>query len=180
MKYVILFVIVSALSFCVFLANYLGAFRPVEVLEGDRGPLRMVYLDYMGPYHKTVSAIEKVEKWFAEQKLPCQQSYGEYLDKPDSKEENRLRSRGGCLIPETLKLPPLPPEFKEEIRPLKHYVIAEFFGSPGIGPFKVYPKVNDYIAAKRKKPLGSAIEIYEILNASQNDSMKTTYLIPYE
>jgi hypothetical protein len=40
--------------------------------------------------------------------------------------------------------------------------------------------VNDYIAAKRKKPLGSAIEIYEILNASQNDSMKTTYLIPYE
>lgn len=180
MKYIVLFILVAVISFSIFLANYLGAFQNVVVTEGERGPIRLVYLDFMGPYHKTVTAIERVEEWFKLNHLNCRFSFGEYLDKPDSKEENRLRSRGGCLVEEGLVLPKLPSDFHEETRPAQHYVIAEFMGSPGIGPFKVYPKVNDYIEAKRKSPFGPILEIYEILNHSEKNSMKTTYLFLYK
>ena len=92
MKYVLVFVLMTLLSFGVYLANYLGAFKSVEVRKEMQGPYLMLYLDHMGPYHKIVSKIEEVEKWANENKFDCRKSFGEYMDDEEKVEEAQLKS----------------------------------------------------------------------------------------
>jgi len=160
------------------LAHYLGAFKSVEISEGIRGPFYVLYQEHRGPYHKIVTVIENVEKWAKEQKLSCEWTYGEYLDNPDVVEESRLRSHGGCLFP---KAPPLtsslPENFKLEAVESRYYVVAEFQGSPGIGPLKVYPRLEDYLIEHKLTKDGPIWEVYKIEDSLKN-KMTTTYLLP--
>lgn len=173
-RYVLLPLFFAILIFAFYLMNYLGVFKPVVISEKRAGPFQMLYKTHIGPYHKIVPLIEEVEKWSRSQGLDCKLSFGEYLDNPETTEEPRLRSRGGCIVdrfPETL-----PEGFEKQSLPEKNYVTAVFEGSPGIGPMKVYPKAFEYIQEQRLTRDGeSVIEIYEIHSP---ESMTTTYYFP--
>lgn len=153
---------------------YLGAFKSVDITETERGPLKMIYKDHTGSYHKIVTAIEEVEKWAKENGVGCTESFGEYIDDANRVEEVRLRSRGGCLVTE-FPAPPLPAGFQTREVPLRKYVMAIFEGSPGIGPLKVYPKAETYMKDRQLIMDGAVIEIYVI---HSEKAMTTTYLFP--
>lgn len=176
LKYALFFVFVVIVSFGGFVAYHVGAMKPVQITEEDRPEIRAIYLDHTGPYHKTVSSIEKVEKWALENQVDCHLSYGEYLENPEQVEEARLKSRGGCLVD---RIPlSLPKDFQSRIYPGRRYVVAIFNGSPGIGPLKVYPKVAEYMKEKSLRQDGPVMEIYEIHSRSETAAMTTTYLFP--
>lgn len=151
----------------------LGYFKEVVIREEIRGPFLMIYKDHIGPYHKIVSNIEEVEKWVKSNGQDCRESFGQYLDNPEVVEEARLKSRGGCIL--TSKLENIPEPFKYQEIETKKYVVAEFKGSPAIGPMRVYPKIKAYIFNNNLTPDGAVIEIYVIHSSSE---MTTTYLFP--
>jgi len=174
MKYVLVFIIVTIISFGSYVAYYLGAYKKVEVSEAMMGPYTLVYMDHVGPYHKIAPVIAKVESWMKDHGHDCSLSFGQYLDNPRQEEEARLKSRGGCLVKDVPK--DLPQDFKVMDLPAQKYVTASFDGSPGIGPIKVYPKANEYIIAKGLNQEGPVMEIYDIHSRTEKASMTTTYL----
>lgn len=178
MKYILVFVGVAILSFGIFLANYLGAFKGVEISQAQQGPFTTVYLEHVGPYHKVNKIIEKVEKYMASQGQKCGRTFGEYIDDPQVVEEARLRSKVGCIVE---KVPAqLPEDYKSGEISARNYVVAVFTGSPGIGPMKVYPRVNDYMTKNNLKMSGAVVEIYEIHSITEKNAMTTTYLFPVQ
>ena len=178
MKYILLFVAVAITAFGLFLANYLGAFKGVDISQSHQGPFITVYLEHVGPYHKVNKVIEKVEKYMKSQNFVCGRSFGEYIDDPQVVEEARLRSKVGCIVE---KVPEnMPEEFKSGEIAGREYVVAIFTGSPGIGPLKVYPRVNDFMLKKGVKQSGPVIEIYEIHSITEKNAMTTTYLFPFQ
>ena len=174
----------GVILFFLYLFQYTGAFKAVTVAQDKRGPYTLIYLEHLGPYHKIVEKIQIVEKWAQENGLKCRLSFGEYFDNPRLVEEGRLTSRGGCLIDPLVKAEletyekiktQLPPDFKTEILPQTDAVVALFDGAPSIGPMKVYPAIEDFIAENDLKKKSSILEIYEVF--SQN-AMHTTYIWP--
>ncbi len=152
---------------------YLGAFKPVDITEIQKAPMKMIYKDHTGSYHKIVTVIEEVETWAKTHNIDCTESFGEYIDDATVVEEPRLRSRGGCIVKD---LPVnLPKDFKTREIPARKYVMAIFDGSPGIGPMKVYPKAESYMRNHQLTMDGSVIEIYVV---HSKKTMTTTYLFP--
>lgn len=177
-KYVMFFVAVVILSFAGFVAYHVGALKPVQIAQENRGELHLIYKVHTGPYHKTVKTIEEIENWAMENKVDCHLTFGEYLDDPEKTEEARLKSYGGCVVdrfPENL-----PADFKTLIHPARAYVVAVFDGSPGIGPLKVYPRVNEFMQERKLKQNAPVIEVYEIHSRTETASMTTTYLFPVD
>jgi effector-binding domain-containing protein len=169
----VLAVALVVLTLAGWLAYYLGAFKPVEIIEVSRDPMKMIYKDHVGAYHKIVSVIEEVETWAKAHNVDCTQSFGEYIDDANLVEEARLRSRGGCIVQDFPA--DLPAEIKKEEIPARKYVMAVFEGSPGIGPVKVYPKAESYMKEHGLAMDGAVIEIYVI---HSEKAMTTTYLFP--
>lgn len=172
-KYIILGVFVTVLTFVGQLIYNLGVFKSVEINTIEKPPLIMIYKDHVGPYHKIVPTIEEVEAWAKRESIDCHLTFGEFLDNPKEIEEVRLRSHAGCIVssePSTL-----PEGFKKQIRPATKYVQALFTGSPAVGPFKVYPKVFDFVEESRIKIETRSLEIYEVISPKE---MKTEYLFP--
>jgi hypothetical protein len=172
--------------FFLYLFQYTGAFKSVTIGLDQRPEYQIIYKNYTGPYHKIVQSIQEVETWAKTQGLACRLSFGEYFDDPRVVEEGRLKSRGGCLIDslksEEVKIfahlkSHLPADLKIDVIASTTAVVALFAGAPGIGPLKVYPKAEDFIAANKLKRKGSVIEIYEVFDTH---SMQTTYMWPVE
>ncbi|MGZ3770591.1 MAG: AraC family transcriptional regulator [Bdellovibrio sp.] len=178
MKYVLFFVLVAIISFSLFLANYLGAFKGVDISIAQQGPLKTVYMEHVGPYHKVNKIIEKVETYMKSRGITCGRTFGEYLDDPQTVEEARLRSKVGCIVENPP--PNLPEELKVGEIPARKYVVAVFTGSPGIGPLKVYPRVSDFMVKNNLKQTGAVVEIYEIQSIKEKNAMTTTYLFPVQ
>ena len=173
-RYLLLPLLIAILVFAFYLMNYLGTFKPVIIEEKKAGPFQMIYKNHVGPYHKIVPVIEEVEKWAKAQGYDCKVSFGEYLDNPETSEEARLRSRGGCVVPEFPAQ--LPEGFEKQTLPEKDYVTAVFEGSPGIGPMKVYPKAHEYIRDQGLvRESETVMEMYVIHSP---ESMTTTYYFP--
>lgn len=186
-RYVLVFVVFIFVGFSGYLSYHLGVWKSVQVERKQLPAYFLLYKDHMGPYHKTVTKIVEVEKWAEENKIDCHLSFGKYLDDPEATDEARLRSYGGCfqwndkqLSLDDFKksLPALPADTKLEANSGGDHVVAEFLGSPGIGPMKVYPKVNEFMLEARVVQKGPVLEIYEILDREAKREMKTTYLFP--
>ncbi|MBX3022160.1 MAG: GyrI-like domain-containing protein [Bdellovibrionales bacterium] len=154
----------------IYLYSYLGAYKPVTLGIEKRGPYHLLFKQHVGPYHTIVSKIQDVERWVGEHNLRCPQTFGEYLDNPEAVDQDRLRSHGGCVMP--AEVSNVPPDFQQQIRPERYYAVAKFSGSPAIGPFKVYPKLREYMEEQRLKSSSPVIEIYTV-NGSQ---VTTEYL----
>lgn len=187
MKPIILSFFAAIVLFIAAELYFSGAFKPVEIEVQTKGPYAILFKDHIGAYDKIVSTIEEVETWAKQNNLPCTLTFGEYLDDPHAVEQERLRSRGGCITSDVDSknlathsplAGPLPSDFNRTVIEPKKYVVATFAGSPRIGPLKVYPKVNEYIAAHKLKQVGGTIEVYDI--QPDNAAMTTTYLFPIE
>jgi effector-binding domain-containing protein len=166
-RYIVFLTFSSLVVFTVSLSIRLGAFKQVEIFEATRGPVALVFKPHIGAYHKINSVIKEVEAWAIKEDLPCQRTFGEYIDDPKTNDESRLRSNGGCVLDGVESLTrkeALPKNYQIKILEQKNYVIARFSGSPAIGPFKVYPEVEEYFKSQRLKMSGPVIEIYSILN----------------
>ncbi|HEY8271406.1 MAG TPA: GyrI-like domain-containing protein [Pseudobdellovibrionaceae bacterium] len=166
-------VLLVVISIGAWLFYYLGAFKPVDIREVQKEPMKMIYKDHTGPYYKIVAVIQEVETWAKAHNVDCSESFGEYIDDANVVEEARLRSHGGCIVKE---FPPnLPEGIKTREVPARKYVMAIFNGSPGIGPMKVYPKVESYMHEHHLTMDGAILEIYVI---HSEKAMTTTYLFP--
>lgn len=183
-KHTIFAIGLGMLIFFLYLFQYTGAFKSVQVTLTERPHYEIIYKNYIGPYHQIVQTIQDVETWAKSQGFKCRLSFGEYFDDPRAVEEGRLKSRGGCivdpLVAEEHKLwlalkDELPTDFKRDELLATSAVVALFEGAPGIGPLKVYPKAEEYIQQNKLTRKGSVIEIYEIFDQK---SMQTTYIWP--
>ncbi len=174
-KYIFLSLFVGLIFMAVYLWNYLGMDRSVQISKGQRGPFLMLYKKHMGAYHHIMPTISAVEKWATDNGASCSVTFGEFLDDPAAVDQDRLRSRGGCFLRAPLAQDKnLPEGFAFESREPRQFVIARFSGAPSVGPFKVYPEVEDYLETHRLKKDGAVIEVYHV-NGSQ---VETEYLFP--
>lgn len=177
MRKIILAVVVVILGFIGYMAYYLGYFLPVEISDETTGPFHLLAKAHTGAYHKIVPVIEEVEKWGKSHGFKCNLTFGHYIDDPTKVEEERLRSEGGCIVNEhEAPLDDLPEGFSLKELPAGLFVKAIFQGSPGIGPFKVYPMLTRHIEEKQYKESGwGVLEVYEVHGPT---SMTTTYYFP--
>lgn len=172
LKIFLLSVVIFTLALSTYLFFYLGAYKGVEITTESRGPQILLYKNHIGAYHQIGPAIQDVETWAKQQNVPCPATFGEYLDNPAAGDQDRLRSRGGCIL--TGIPSAVPPDWKLEERPAGRFVVAQFSGSPAIGPFKVYPKIKEYLQEHRLQTTEASMEIY-LINGSK---VVTEYLFP--
>lgn len=159
----------------IYLFFYLGGYKGVTLTETNYQSLNLVFKEYTGPYHQISPVIEAVEKLAERLGHNCQRTFGEYLDDPAKVDEGRLRAIGGCVVDREIK--GLPEGFHFKIIEARPVLKAEFRGAPSIGPFKVYPKAMDHIAAQRLKVAGPTLEIYQLL---PEGGFLTEFLFPLE
>ncbi len=174
-KHLIAAIFLGLFSFFAYLLIHLGVFKPVLISEENGPAMKLIYKEHTGAYHKIIEVIKEVEDWAKKSNIDCSRSFGEYIDKPGELDEARLRSRGGCWVDEFPKN--IPPDFKTQEYPVRNYIKAVFEGSPSIGPWKVYGKVEDFAEDSRKKIKGATLEVYVIHSA---EKMTTTYFFPIE
>jgi len=175
MKWVFLFIFSSIIVFSVTLYFRLGGYKDVNIEKAEQPGFHIIYKHHTGAYHKINNIIKAVEKWAKEHKITCKKTFGEYIDDPHKTEEVRLRSRGGCIINEKVEnlSDGIEYFFVEKMEVLR----ATFYGSPAIGPLKVYPKIEDWMLANRLSLSGSVFEIYNVINERE---VETEYLFPIE
>lgn len=179
MKNFLIFGLFLILGFAGFLVNHLGAFKPVQVEITNIPAMKLIGKKHIGPYHTTVKSLEVVEKWMLDQGYNCNESFGLYLDDPEKMESERLQSFGGCLVKET-ELKEMPKDFQILEIPSQEIITAQFDGSPGIGPLKVYPMAEEFRIKANKPEANAALEIYEIIDRNKSSSMKTKYFFLLE
>jgi AraC family transcriptional regulator len=178
----LLFAVFSAVGVLViYLYFYLGFSKPVELAQDHRGPMYLLYKAHTGPYHEIVPVLNEIEQWARGRSISCNRTFGEFLDDPKAVDQDRLRSHAGCLLDSSLSQQAqnqdqLPAGYTYEERPARKYVVARFGGSPAIGPFKVYPKVKEFIEANRLQTNDTAVEIYKI----NGKKVETEYLFSLE
>lgn len=162
--------------------NRMGAWEPVEITAEVSKTFHALAKDHLGAYHKIVPVISEVEAWAKDNGEPCLQSFGEYFDNPEKKDEDRLKSRGGCVLLATKdeaekkwagRIPSDMSVITIEGRPT---VKAEFSGAPSLGPVKVYPKVFQYMQLNDLELAGAVIEIYHYDETAAKGT--TTYIFP--
>ena len=169
-KTFLLAILTLAISLATYLYFHLGVYEPVSVTLEKRGPYELLFKLHTGPYHQINGVIHEVEAWVQDHHMRCAQTFGEYLDNPETVEEDRLRSHGGCLL--TSALPMGPGEFQYQKRAERTYAVGRFPGSPAIGPYKVYPKVRRFLDEHRLKSSSPVIELYTV----NGNEMSTEYL----
>ncbi len=160
--------IVALVSWFIYSA---GFFKPLEIRQEKMGAMIFLYKEHVGPYHEITDAISAVESWAKDKKIPCRKTFGEYLDNPQIVEHERLRSLGGCIVDSAVT--DLPADIKVKTTHEKDYVVGLFHGAPMLGPYKVYPKMSEYMVKNNLKQGPSVIEIYEMITEKE---LLTKYL----
>lgn len=171
MKHVFLGVVLFIVGIVGWSIIKLGFFKNVEITQQEFGDIQCVYLEHIGPYHKILDSLEKVEDWAQKNNIDCSKSFGHFLDDPDIVEHERLKSHVGCVVASNPGH--LPTDFKFKIIPNSKYFVADFLGSPAIGPMKVYKKAQQEFYDRKLTPPQDIIEIYQRLGEK---TMKTSYL----
>lgn len=172
-KWALLIVFSFFLSLGTYLYFHLGVYHPVQLEVQERGPFVLLYKTHLGPYFKINKSIEEIESWAKLQKLDCSVTFGEYLDDPQSADEDRLRSHAGCILNQKPEIA-LPDGYSLEERPVGRFVIGQFSGSLAVGPYTVYPKAYEFISQQRLKQNGPVIEVYRL----REGRIDTEFLFP--
>jgi len=171
LKWIVPLLLIGLAGFGIYLYRHLGLSQPVEITQGPRGPLLFLFKDHRGPYHEIGPVIREVELWALNKNVPCSKTFGQFLDDPQAVDQDRLRSRGGCVL--SVLPNGMAPEGFNVLKILERgYVIAKFRGSPAAGPMTVYPKVKKYFEEHRLVYPPTVIEIYSI----DGESVETEYL----
>lgn len=172
----------------------LGSFKPVA-MERKKADLKLTVLsrEHLGAYHKIAPVITEVEAWARAHGEKCAVTFGQYFDNPDTTDEDRLRSRGGCILEtelETEKLRKLLGETENaaggpttstttriETIEIGDAIVASFDGSPAIAPTKVYPKAHEMMNQLDLRSSGPVLELYEVVTPTEG---RTRYYFPVE
>ncbi|MBN8541017.1 MAG: hypothetical protein J0L82_11570 [Deltaproteobacteria bacterium] len=160
----------------------MGAMKPVEISKETYAAFQVLTKDHLGAYHKIVPVISEVETWAKANGEPCTQSFGEYFDDPEKNDEDRLKSRGGCLLTKTKEeaekawAGKIPQGMSIATIDARSVVKAVYAGAPSLGPVKVYPKVLEYMKLNDLKSAGAVIEIYQFNEKTSQGT--TTYIFP--
>ena len=135
----------------------------------------MLYKEHIGPYYKISAVITEIETWATKNNILCSKTFGQFFDKPDSADEDRLRSHAGCLLSQEVR--DLRKDFKVKKTEPQLYLSATFTGSPAIGPYVVYPKMQEWMKEHRRVIVGPVIETYQSVGSK---SLTTNYYFPIE
>lgn len=171
-KWAFLSIITIGTGFGLYLFIHLGAFRDVFVEAQVYPDLHVVWQEHRGPYHEINGPLMKMETALREDGIACKKTFGHFLDNPSTVDEDRLRSRIGCVISKqnSQDLENSDSQFSLKTYPSQKVIYARFKGSPAIGPMKVYPKVRDYADNKRVALKPDVMELYTV----QRDGQVTT------
>src|ERR1044072_6020410 len=112
----------AIIALIIYLGFHVGAIKSVDITEGDRPAMYVLYQEHVGPYYKISQKIAYVEQEAKRMGFDCQKTFGEYFDDPDDVEESRLRSRGGCVSAKPYVN--VPEKFKTDMIPAQKYVIG--------------------------------------------------------
>jgi AraC family transcriptional regulator len=173
-KWIVSSILLGIFGLAAYLVFHLGYFAEVTTGETDLPDRKIIFIPHFGSYHSIVPKIQEIESWALANSVDCRMSFGEYFDNPEQVEQERLKSRGGCIVE---KIPAKKPE-RFETGTLKggHFFTATYKGSPAIGPFKVYPLVLGLIANSKYKMQGwNVVEVYEV---HPDQSVTTNYFFP--
>lgn len=166
------FFLAMILSFVV-TGFYLGYYKKVDKSLGDSPPLHLLGLEQQGSYHLANQGIELVEAFAKTHNIPCPQSFGMYFDDPEKVEAEQLRSFVGCVIDRPLNEVKLPEGWSQRRLDTEKSYLAEFDGSPALGPLKVYPEVKAWFK-KNHLVYPYSLEIYQMTGSR----FKTRYIFP--
>ena len=175
MKKAILTTVAAIIAFSIYMYFRLGMNKDVALEAKEAGPFKILYMKHTGPYFNIAEKIELVEKWAKANGITCEKTFGQYLDDPQSVDEDRLQSQGGCIIDELPSGVTLQAEMVVGELPRRKYLVANFDGAPSVGPYAVYPKAFDWIAKNSSSVDGPIVEIYTIVSDKE---VTTEYLFP--
>lgn len=159
MRAFMLFFFSGLIAFGAYLYFYLGLNKDVTFAVESRGPFWVAYLNHSGAYHTIGDSIQEVEEWAKGRDLRCKPAFGEFLDDPNAMDPDRLRSRGGCFLENSVPVNPNS-SVRVEQWPERTYLVARFQGAPAAGPMRVYPAASKYIVDQRLVVAEAVIEIY--------------------
>lgn len=172
-KYIIASTLIIIAAFLFVILNYVGAFKDVKIEMKEAGPFYLYGLQHRGAYHKIIDSLEKTEASISTVKSSCPLTFGLFYDDPENSEEDRLRSFVGCVTPKPVASPENNYETKTMNKRL--FLIAHFQGAPSIGPFKVYPKAEEWMQKKGYRQDGPIMEVYKRL---PQQGIYTKYYFP--
>ena len=174
MKLLVLFCVVTLLSFALVVYTYLGGFEVIKIKVGFFGPTQLVYKLHIGAYHKINHTIIEVENKLKQNGHECHTTFGQYLNDPREVQTEHLKSYGGCVVEDAPQH--LHAMYQSKTLQKTKAVIAQFKGSPAIGPLKVYPKIEKFITSQNLIPKDAPIELYTF----KGKSMITKYIFPIQ
>lgn len=172
-KWIMAGIIVSFMGLGVYLYYYLGMNKDVHLEGPKRVELWLLYKEHRGAYHKISPTLNEVEKAALDASIPCLDTFGLFLDDPQTVDEDRLRSELGCLLNEGISDPPEGLKVKQW-NP-DQVIHLKFEGSPSVGPFKVYPQAKEWFEKNRKAMSLEALEVYSL---SPKGKLTTHYYFP--
>lgn len=166
----------------------LGVFKPVQIEHSQKTrSFTVLSRDHLGAYHKIAAVISDVEAWARAHGETCAVTFGQYFENPESTDEDRLHSRGGCVLSEPNKISELKAllaepttnalEMKIDTIEISDALVAVFDGSPSIGPMKVYSRMQEMMKEQDLRSSGPVLELYEVLSPTTG---RTRYFFPVE
>lgn len=176
MRYILGLIVLTVVTGIIWGSYNLGAFKEVQMTKEAAGPFLLYGLRHEGAYYEISKKILEVETWARENGLPCEETFGLYIEDPHFVENERLLSNGGCLTGlENLDLvrskQSLMPKLEIIQIPQGEFIKGLFEGSPWIGPYKVYSKAGEFSTGAEAQSIFPALEIYR----TDKINIQTTY-----
>lgn len=161
-------IIVIVLGF----SYYLGAFKSVEIVEGEVEPMIIMYKPVVGEYSQSADVMDEMYYKLEEFGVSPTQGVGIYFDNPQMVETEKLRSVVGNIITEDMYATlrdsnaDVLNEYEIAVLGNRDAYLAEFpfrnQFSVIVAIMKVYPEINElFVEEKFTAPI---MEIYDMEN----------------
>jgi hypothetical protein len=142
-----LVIILSVVIFILFIsllisAWSMGMFSTVSVTQDLRGPYYVVILKHVGSYQGISEKIDLVSSMLTENQIDHSTACGIFYDDPVQTAIEDLRSAGGFLVSDSIKV--APPYECDKIT-TRSVSVAAIEANPAIAGFKTYPALQDWI-----------------------------------
>jgi hypothetical protein len=141
----------------------IGLFDPIAVTVETRGPYRLIYRDYRGPYRGVPFIVNTVYRYAHDTlRLTTAIPFAIYYDEPKLSGGDSLRSIGGVT---TDSVPVLKPGVHSAVFGKTDAVVGTFtlrgFFSTAIGSYKFYSALPRYLDGHKLRRNGPAMEVYD-------------------
>ena len=158
---VIIAAVVIAATAAVFF--YIGLFDRMDFSCASRGPYRLIYREYRGPYRTVPFIVNNVCRYARDTlRIATATPFALYYDRPRLTGGEMLRSICGVIAD---SVPPLKPGLRKGTFHTTDAAVGSFrlrgFFSPAIGAHKFYSALPRYLEKKNLRQRGPVMEIYD-------------------